>query len=195
VYGDLPLDTDDAFLENSPLKPSSPYSASKAAADLLVLAYYRTHGLAVSISRSANNYGRYQHTEKLIPKVIEYAMSDKLFPIYGNGLNVRDWIHVGDHCRAIDLIVRNAPSGSIYNVGGGALLSNIELVKEILRRLGKSDDLITFVTDRQGHDRKYALNCNKLILELGWKPQVAFLDGLKDTILWYQNEAERNKNR
>lgn len=187
VYGDLPLDTDEVFTEDSPLKPSSPYSASKAAADMLVLSYCRTHGLSVSISRSANNYGKYQHTEKLIPKVIEYALSNKPFPIYGDGLNVRDWIYVDDHCRAIDMIVRNAPSGSTYNVGGGTLLSNITLVKEILRQLGKTEDLIMFVADRKGHDRKYALNCDKLISELGWKPQVDFSDGLKDTIEWYKD--------
>ena len=186
VYGDLPLNTDDTFSENSPLKPSSPYSASKAAADLLVLSYFRTHGLSVSISRSANNYGKYQHTEKLIPKVIDYALSNRTFPIYGNGLNVRDWIHVNDHCRAIDLIVRNAPSGSVYNVGGNTLLSNIALIKLILRQLGKSEDLIIFVADRKGHDRKYALNCGKLISELGWKPQTNFSDGLKETINWYK---------
>lgn len=187
VYGDLPLDTDEVFAEDYPLKPSSPYSASKAAADMLVLSYCRTHGLSVSISRSANNYGKYQHTEKLIPKVIEYALSNKPFPIYGDGLNVRDWIYVDDHCRAIDMIVRNAPSGSTYNVGGGTLLSNITLVKEILRQLGKTEDLIMFVADRKGHDRKYALNCDKLISELGWKPQVDFSDGLKDTIEWYKD--------
>ena len=189
VYGDLPLDTDEVFTEDSPLKPSSPYSASKAAADMLVLSYFRTHGLSVSISRSANNYGKYQHVEKLIPKVIECALNDKLFPIYGDGLNVRDWIYVDDHCRAIDMIVRNAPSGKIYNVGGGTLLSNITLVKEILRQLGKTEDLITFVADRKGHDRKYALNCDKLISELGWKPQVDFSDGLKETILWYKDKV------
>ena len=189
VYGDLPLDTDEVFTEDSPLKPSSPYSASKAAADMLVLSYFRTHGLSVSISRSANNYGKYQHTEKLIPKVIEYALRDKPFPIYGDGLNVRDWIYVDDHCRAIDMIVRNAPSGKIYNVGGGTLLSNITLVREILRRLGKTEDLITFVADRKGHDRKYALNCDKLISELGWKTQVDFSDGLKETILWYKDKV------
>ncbi len=153
---------------------------------MLVLSYFRTHGLSVSISRSANNYGKYQHTEKLIPKVIEYALNDKLFPIYGDGLNIRDWIYVDDHCRAIDMIVRNAPSGSIYNVGGGTLLSNITLVKEILRRLGKAEDSITFVADRKGHDRKYALNCGKLISELSWKPQTNFSDGLKETINWYK---------
>ena len=187
VYGDLPLDCEEAFTENSLLKPSSPYSASKAAADLLVLSYFRTHGLSVSISRSANNYGKYQHTEKLIPKVIEYALSNKMFPVYGNGSNIRDWIYVDDHCRAIDKIVRNAPSGSVYNVCGGTLFSNITLVKEILRRLEKSEDLITFVADRKGHDRKYALNCNKLISELGWTPQVDFSDGLTKTIIWYKD--------
>ena len=186
VYGDLPLDTDETFTENSPLKPSSPYSASKAAADLLVLSYYRTHRLSVSISRSSNNYGKYQHTEKLIPKAIEYALSDKPFPIYGDGLNVRDWIYVDDHCCAIDLIVRNASPGSVYNVGGNTLLSNIALIKLILRQLGKSENLITFVADRKGHDRKYALNCNKLIIELGWKPQVDFSKGLKEIIEWYK---------
>ncbi len=188
VYGDLPLNSAKQFTETSPLKPSSPYSASKAAADMLVLSYFRTHGLSVSISRSANNYGKYQHTEKLIPKVIEYALRDKPFPIYGDGLNVRDWIYVDDHCRAIDMIVRNAPSGSIYNVGGGTLLSNITLVKEILRKLGTSEDLITFVADRKGHDKKYALDCHKLILELGWQPRIVFSDGLKKTIKWYKEK-------
>lgn len=187
VYGDLPLDTDEVFYENSPLQPSSPYSASKAAADMLVLSYFRTHGLSVSISRSANNYGKYQHPEKLIPKVIEYALQDKLIPIYGDGQNIRDWIYVDDHCHAIDRIVHKASSGSVYNVGGGTLLSNITLVKEILRQLGKTEECITFVADRKGHDRKYALNCDKLVLELGWKPQVDFSDGLKETIMWYKD--------
>lgn len=188
VYGDMPLNSAKQFTETSPLKPSSPYSASKAAADMLVLSYFRTHGLSVSISRSANNYGKYQHTEKLIPKVIEYALSNKPFPIYGDGLNVRDWIYVDDHCRAIDMIVRNAPSGSTYNVGGGTLLSNITLVREILRQLGKTEDLITFVADRKGHDKKYALDCHKLILELGWQPRIVFSDGLKKTIQWYKEK-------
>ena len=187
VYGDLPLDTGEVFYENSPLQPSSPYSASKAAADMLVLSYFRTHGLSVSISRSTNNYGKYQHTEKLIPKVIEYALKDKLVPIYGDGQNIRDWIYVDDHCRAIDRIVHNASSGSVYNVGGGTLLSNITLVEEILRQLGKTGKLITFVADRKGHDRKYALNCDKLVLELGWKPQTDFSDGLRETIMWYKD--------
>ena len=188
VYGDMPLNSAKQFTETSPLKPSSPYSASKAAADMLVLSYFRTHGLSVSISRSANNYGKYQHTEKLIPKVIEYALNDKPFPIYGDGLNVRDWIYVDDHCRAIDMIVRNAPSGSVYNVGGGTLLSNITLVREKLRQLGKTEDLITFVTDRKGHDKKYALNCDKLISELEWKPRIVFSEGLKKTIQWYKEK-------
>lgn len=186
VYGDLSLDSSEAFSESSPLKPSSPYSASKAAADLLVLSYYRTHGLSVTISRSSNNYGKYQHTEKLIPKVIEFALNNKKFPIYGSGLNIRDWIHVDDHCRAIDVIVRNAPSGSVYNVGASNRVSNIILIKQILRILNKPESLIEFVTDRKGHDRKYALNCNKLITELGWIPQVKFEDGLKQLILCYQ---------
>lgn len=185
VYGDLPLDGADKFTENSPLKPSSPYSASKAAADLLVLSYHRTHDLSVTISRSSNNYGKYQHTEKLIPKVIEFALSNKKFPIYGNGLNIRDWIYVDDHCRAIDIIVRNAASGSVYNVGGDNLISNIILIKKILKQLNKSEDLITFVADRKGHDRKYALSCDKLVTELGWEQQVDFEDGLKQTIQWY----------
>jgi dTDP-glucose 4,6-dehydratase len=186
VYGDLPLGSEEAFAENSPLKPSSPYSASKAAADLLVLSYHRTHGLSVSISRSANNYGKYQHTEKLIPKAISYALENKSFPIYGDGQNIRDWVHVSDHCRAIDMIVRGAPSGGVYNVGSGILLSNLALVKEILRQLGKGEELIEFVLDRKGHDRKYALNCDKIETELGWKPQVDFADGLKETIAWYK---------
>ena len=186
VYGDLPLDTEETFTESSSLKPSSPYSASKAAADLLVLSYHRTHGLSVSISRSANNYGKYQHAEKLIPKAIEYALNDRKIPIYGDGLNVRDWLHVGDHCRAVDVIIRNAPSGGVYNVGGAALLSNIVLVREILKQLGKAEGFMEFVADRKGHDRKYALCCDKITEELGWRPQVDFAEGLRETIAWYK---------
>ncbi|MBQ2740167.1 MAG: dTDP-glucose 4,6-dehydratase [Clostridia bacterium] len=186
VYGDLPIESEEAFTESSPLKPSSPYSASKAAADLLVLSYYRTHGLSVSISRSANNYGKYQHAEKLIPKVIEYALKGKRVPIYGDGLNVRDWIHVDDHCRAIDAIVSGAPSGGVYNVGSGVLLPNIVLVKEILKQLGEDEELIEFVLDRKGHDKKYALHCDKIVAELGWQPQIDFADGLRETIAWYK---------
>lgn len=188
VYGDLPLDTDEVFTEGSPLKPSSPYSASKAAADLLVLSYFRTHGLSVSISRSANNYGSYQHPEKLIPKAVQYALSDTPFPIYGNGLNVRDWLHVLDHARAVDLIVHRAAAGSVYNVGGGTLLDNITLVKKILHRLGKPEDRITYAPDRKGHDRKYALSCDKLTADLGWRPQVSFEEGLDKAIAWYADK-------
>ena len=186
VYGDLPLDTEETFTESSSLKPSSPYSASKAAADLLVLSYHRTHGLSVSISRSANNYGKYQHAEKLMPKAIEYALNDRKIPIYGDGLNVRDWLHVGDHCRAVDAIIRNAPSGGVYNVGGATLLSNIVLVREILKQLGKAEGFMEFVADRKGHDRKYALCCDKITEELGWRPQVDFVEGLRETIAWYK---------
>lgn len=185
VYGDLPLDSLDKFSEDSPLKPSSPYSASKAAADLLVLSYYRTHGLSVSISRSSNNYGKYQHREKLIPKIIQYAQENKPFPIYGNGLNVRDWLYVEDHCRAVDMIVKEASSGSTYNVGGNTLLSNIDLIKGVLKRLAKLDNQIEYTSDRKGHDRKYALNCNKIMSELGWSPRVNFEKGLEKTINWY----------
>ena len=186
VYGDLPINSKRAFHENSPLRPNSPYSASKAAADLLVLSYAKTHNLYVTISRSANNYGKYQHEEKLIPKTIRRALRGECIPVYGNGLNVRDWIHVEDHCRAVDFILRGGKSGNIYNVGGGYSVANIVLVKNILQQLGKNEETIAYVTDRKGHDRKYALNCNKLIAELGWKAQVDFLDGLKQTILWFQ---------
>ena len=188
VYGDLPLDTDEVFTENSILKPSSPYSASKASADLLVLAYHKTHGLSVSISRSANNYGRYQHPEKLIPKVVQYALRGEPFPIYGNGKNVRDWLHVLDHSRAVDLIVHNAPSGSVYNVGGGTLLDNVTLVGKIHRLLGIPTDRIVYTADRKGHDRKYALSTAKLSAELGWHPEVAFAEGLAATAAWYADE-------
>ena len=140
----------------------------------------------MSISRSANNYGKYQHAEKLIPKAIEYALNDRKIPIYGDGLNVRDWLHVGDHCRAVDVIIRNAPSGGVYNVGGAALLSNIVLVREILKQLGKAEGFMEFVADRKGHDRKYALCCDKITEELGWRPQVDFAEGLRETIAWYK---------
>ena len=187
VYGDLPLKSKKAFTERSPLKPSSPYSASKAAADLLVLSYGRTHGLAVSISRSSNNYGKYQHPEKLIPKIIKNASENKNIPLYGNGSNIRDWLHVEDHCRAVDLIVKKGAVGEIYNVGGNTLISNLDLTKLILKRLNKSESLILFVEDRKGHDRKYALNCNKLFLDIGWQPKTDILKGLEEVTAWYQN--------
>ena len=192
VYGDLPLDTDEVFTEDSPLRPSSPYSASKASADLLVLAYHKTHGLSVSISRSANNYGKHQHPEKLIPKVVQYAGSRTPFPIYGSGQNVRDWLHTRDHSRAIDLIVRHAPSGSIYNVGGGTLRDNLTLVGEIQRLAGLDAPLLAHVPDRKGHDRKYALSSEKLTRELGWRPEVPFADGLAETVAWYQEKFLEN---
>lgn len=192
VYGDLPIESDEKFTEDSSLKPSSPYSASKAAADLLVLSYFRTHGLPVTISRSSNNYGKYQHPEKLIPKIIQYAMNGEPFPIYGDGLNVRDWIYVDDHCSAIDLIVRNGVPGNVYNVGGGVLLSNIVLIKEVLRQLNKPEDFVRFTSDRKGHDRKYALDCQKIEQEFGWKAQVSFEIGLKETIEHYLSNVKKS---
>ncbi|MCD7742365.1 MAG: dTDP-glucose 4,6-dehydratase [Ruminococcus sp.] len=186
VYGDLPLDCADlSFSEDYPLHPSSPYSSSKAGADLLVLSYYKTYGLNVTISRCGNNYGFHQHTEKLIPKTIENALRDKPIPIYGAGLNVRDWIHVLDHCRAIDVILKKGRAGEVYNVGARNRVRNIDLVKYILKELGKSDSLINFVTDRKGHDRLYAVDPGKLERELSWKAEIEFEQGLRDTIEWY----------
>ena len=185
VYGDLPLDSCDSFIEQSPLAPSSPYSASKASADLMTLAYHRTHGISVTVSRSSNNYGRFQHPEKLIPKVICLALKNQPIPIYGNGLNIREWVNVLDHCRAIDLIVRRGRSGEIYNVGGGDLISNVSLTRQLLQLLDRPETLITYTADRKGHDRKYALCCDKLKAELGWQPIVPFEDGLRDTVLHY----------
>jgi len=186
VYGDLPLDRPDLkFTENSPLKPSSPYSASKAAADLLVLSYHKTYNIPVTISRCSNNYGPYQFPEKLIPLMIINALQDKPLPIYGDGRNVRDWIHVRDHCEAIDLILHKGKEGEIYNVGGNNERSNIEVVRTILKEIGKSESLIKFVKDRPGHDRRYALDITKIKEELGWAPSISFEEGLKSTIKWY----------
>ena len=186
VYGDLPLDRPDLkFTEDSPLRPSSPYSASKAAADLLVLAYHRTYGLPVVITRSSNNYGPYQFPEKLIPLMIINALSDKSLPVYGDGRNVRDWIHVKDHCEAIDLVMHEGKDGQIYNIAGENERSNIEVVKMILKELGKPESLIRFVKDRPGHDRRYALDISKIKKELGWEPKIPFEEGLKETIKWY----------
>lgn len=186
VYGDLPLDRPDLkFTENSPLKPSSPYSASKAAADLLVLSYHKTYNIPVTISRCSNNYGPYQFPEKLIPLMIINALQDKPLPIYGDGRNVRDWIHVRDHCEAIDLILHKGKEGEIYNVGGNNERSNIEVVRTILKEIGKSESLIKFVKDRPGHDRRYALDITKIKEELGWTPSISFEEGLKSTIKWY----------
>lgn len=186
VYGDLPLDRPNLFFtEETPLHTSSPYSASKASADLLVLAYHRTYGLPVTISRCSNNYGPYHFPEKLIPLMIINALHDKALPVYGDGANVRDWLYVEDHCSAIDLIIRNGREGEVYNVGGHNEKSNLDVVKIILKSLGKSEDLITFVKDRPGHDRRYAIDPTKIHNELGWLPQTKFEDGITKTIEWY----------
>lgn len=186
VYGDLPLDRPDLFFtEETPIHTSSPYSSSKAAADLLVLAYHRTYELPVSISRCSNNYGPYHFPEKLIPLMIANALSDKPLPVYGKGENVRDWLYVEDHCRAIDLIMRSGKVGEVYNVGGHNEMRNIDIIKLICKELGKPENLITFVTDRKGHDLRYAIDPTKIHNELGWLPETKFEDGLKRTIKWY----------
>lgn len=191
VYGDLPLDRPDLFFtEETPIHTSSPYSASKASADLLVTAYYRTYGTPVTISRCSNNYGPYHFPEKLIPLMILNALEDKPLPVYGDGKNVRDWLYVEDHCRAIELILENGRVGEVYNVGGHHEKQNIEVVKAILHALGKSEELIAFVKDRPGHDRRYAIDPSKIHRELGWLPQTSFEDGIQTTVEWYlQNRS------
>ena len=190
VYGDLPLDRPDLqFDESWRLKPSSPYSVSKASADMLVMAYHRTFGMPVTISRCSNNYGPYQFPEKLIPLMICRARDGLPLPVYGDGKNVRDWIHVYDHCRAVDRIIRHGRAGEIYNVGGGNELSNLELVHLLLKMMGKDNSLITFVTDRKGHDRRYAVCSEKIKQELGWQPKIDFAQGISDTVSWYQKNA------
>ncbi len=186
VYGDLPLDrTDLFFTEETPVKTSSPYSSSKASADLFVMAYYRTFGLPVTISRCSNNYGPYHFPEKLIPLMISRALADEPLPVYGNGANVRDWLYVEDHCAAIDLILRRGKIGEIYNVGGHNERTNLEVVKTILDVLGKPESLIRFVADRPGHDMRYAIDPTKIETELGWKPKYNFNTGIQKTITWY----------
>ncbi|MBR6569436.1 MAG: dTDP-glucose 4,6-dehydratase [Clostridia bacterium] len=186
VYGDLPLDRPDLFFtEETPIHTSSPYSASKAAADLLVLAYHRTFGLPVTISRCSNNYGPCQFPEKLIPLMIANALADKPLPVYGTGENVRDWLYVTDHCRAIDLIIRKGRVGEVYNIGGHNEMANIDIVKIICRELGKPESLITYVADRKGHDMRYAIDPAKIHAELGWLPETKFADGIRKTIRWY----------
>lgn len=186
VYGDLLLDRPDLFFtETTPLHTSSPYSASKASADLLVQAYYRTYKLPVTISRCSNNYGPYHFPEKLIPLMIANALNDKKLPVYGKGENVRDWLYVEDHCSAIDLIIRKGKIGEVYNIGGHNERTNLEVVKTIIKELDKSEDLIEFVTDRPGHDRRYAIDPTKIHNELGWLPATKFDDGIKKTIDWY----------
>lgn len=191
VYGDLPLDRPDLlFTEQTPIRTSSPYSASKASADLLVGAYFRTFGLPVSVSRCSNNYGPYQFPEKLIPLMIANALNDKALPVYGKGENVRDWLYVEDHCRAIDLIIRKGTVGEVYNVGGHNEMRNIEIVKLICQKLGKPESLITYVTDRKGHDMRYAIDPGKIHNELGWLPETSFSSGIERTIDWYLNNRQ-----
>ncbi|MCC0668227.1 dTDP-glucose 4,6-dehydratase [Clostridioides sp. ZZV14-6153] len=186
VYGDLPIDRKDLFFtEQSTINPSSPYSASKASADLLVNSYYRTYGLPTTISRCSNNYGPYHFPEKLIPIMTLNALEDKDLPVYGNGENVRDWLHVYDHCTAIDLIIHKGNIGEVYNIGGHNERSNIEVVKTILNLLGKSEDLISYVNDRPGHDLRYAIDPSKIENELGWKAKYDFDSGIKETVKWY----------
>lgn len=188
VYGDLPLDrTDLFFTEETPIHTSSPYSASKASADLLVLAYQRTFGLPATISRCSNNYGPYHFPEKLIPLMISRALTDQKLPVYGKGENIRDWLYVEDHCSAIDLIIRKGRIGEVYNVGGHNERTNLEVVKTILRELNKPESLIGYVTDRPGHDRRYAIDPAKITTELGWEPKTKFDDGIKKTVQWYLN--------
>lgn len=191
VYGDLPLDRPDLFFtENTPIHTSSPYSASKASADLFVLAYHRTFGTPVTVSRCSNNYGPYHFPEKLIPLMIANALNDKPLPVYGTGENVRDWLYVEDHCRAIDLIIHKGRVGEVYNVGGHNEMKNIDIVKIICKELGKPESLITFVGDRKGHDMRYAIDPTKIHNELGWLPETKFADGIKKTIQWYLDNKE-----
>ena len=191
VYGDLPLDRPDLFFtEDMPLQASSPYSASKASADLLVMAYHRTYGLPVTISRCSNNYGPYQFPEKLIPLMIANALADKPLPVYGTGENVRDWLYVEDHCKAIDMILADGRIGEVYNIGGHNERSNITIVKTILEVLGKPESLITYVTDRKGHDLRYAIDPAKIKAELGWEPETFFDQGIRQTIDWYLQNQE-----
>ena len=186
MYGDLPLDRPDLFFtEQTNLNASSPYSASKASADLLVHAYHRTYGVPVTISRCSNNYGPYHFPEKLIPLMILNALHDKKLPVYGDGKNVRDWLYVEDHCAAIDLVVRKGRVGEVYNIGGHNERSNIDVVRTVLKELGKPESLIEYVEDRKGHDRRYAIDPTKIHDELGWAPATRFEDGIRQTVQWY----------
>lgn len=191
VYGDLPLDRPDLlFREDWPLKTSSPYSSSKAAADLLALAYHRTYNLPVTISRCSNNYGPYQYPEKLIPLMILNCLENKKLPVYGEGINVRDWLYVEDHCEAIDLIIHKGIAGEIYNIGGNNEMKNIDIVRLIIRELGKDKNLIEFVQDRKGHDLRYAIDASKIKKQLGWSPKTSFDKGIIKTINWYKNDRK-----
>ena len=191
VYGDLPLDRPDLFFtEETPIHTSSPYSSSKAGADLLVLAYHRTYGLPVTISRCSNNYGPYHFPEKLIPLMISRALADEELPVYGNGENVRDWLHVSDHCEAIDLIIHKGKVGEVYNIGGHNERTNLQVVQTILKALDKPESLIKYVKDRPGHDRRYAIDPTKIEAELGWKPKYNFDTGIAQTIQWYLDNED-----
>ena len=191
VYGDLPLDRPDLFFtEETPIHTSSPYSASKASADLLVMAYHRTYGLPATISRCSNNYGPYHFPEKLIPLMITRALADEPLPVYGEGLNVRDWLYVEDHCSAIDLIIRKGRVGEVYNIGGHNERTNMQVVKTILQALGKPESLIRHVTDRPGHDRRYAIDPSKIHRELGWLPKTPFDEGIQKTVRWYLDNRQ-----
>ncbi|TDX43660.1 dTDP-glucose 4,6-dehydratase [Halanaerobium congolense] len=195
VYGDLPLDKPELmFTEETSITTSSPYSASKASADLLVEAYHRTFGLPITISRCSNNYGPYQFPEKLIPLMISKALLEEELPVYGKGKNIRDWLYVEDHCRAIDLILHEGKEGKVYNIGGHNERSNLEVVKTILDELNKPESLITFVKDRAGHDLRYAIDPTKISNELGWEPTILFDEGIKKTIQWYLDNKEWWKN-
>lgn len=191
VYGDLPLDRPDLFFtESSIIKASSPYAASKAAADLLAQSYFRTYGLPITISRCSNNYGPYQFIEKLIPSMIVKILNNERLPIHGKGINVRDWLHVYDHCSALDLILQNSSLGEVYNIGGNNEKNNLEVVKIILREFKMSDDMICFVKDRPGNDLRYAIDPSKMKMAFGWEPTITFEEGIRDTIKWYiENEA------
>jgi len=190
VYGDLPLDRPELFFtESTPIHTSSPYSASKASADLLVQAYHRTFGLPITISRCSNNYGPYHFPEKLIPLVITNALNNKSIPVYGTGENVRDWLYVEDHCNAIDLIIHNGNIGEVYNIGGHNEKTNIYIVKKVLEILNKPETLITFVTDRKGHDLRYAIDPTKIHSELGWLPETSFDVGIQKTVQWYLDNS------
>lgn len=188
VYG--ALGETGIFTELTPLAPNSPYSASKAGADLLTRAYYKTYGLPVNITRCSNNYGPFQHPEKLIPRMISRAMQGKPLPVYGDGQQIRDWLHVSDHCSALFTVLKRGQVGEVYNIGGNCERSNLQLVRLILKQMGCSEDLIQFVADRPGHDRRYAIDNSKISMQLGWRPQHTFDDGIQDTILWYQTHQD-----
>ncbi|MGE6630428.1 dTDP-glucose 4,6-dehydratase [Bacillus sp. NPDC077027] len=192
VYGDLTHD-DPAFTEQTPLSPNNPYSASKASSDLLVKSYIHTHQLPAIITRCSNNYGPFQHEEKLIPTIVRKAMSGEEIPIYGDGQQIRDWLFVEDHCRAVQLILEKGTMGQVYNIGGGNEKTNLDLAKAILTSLGLSHDLISFVQDRKGHDRRYAIDASKLKRELGWKQETSFEKGIQKTINWYETKFDQSK--